>query len=183
MHFVVQWVKKMIFWKNGFWQREQRSLGICSCAQAYLNYLRYSYLLDRSQYPGITFYNEVPVSTWLYFLLFSGVERQCRISRGKRLICYLMQLNSICQAILFTSSWRDWGIWERMGGSKCIPRSGFKGRNRHVRAWFQDSPISCKSSGGTLLHLSYNSLKFFSFTYVWKGIFMSFEHFYLIKRY
>lgn len=101
---------KMIFWKNGFWQREQQSLGICSCVQAYLNYLCYSYLLDRSQYPGITFYNETPVSAWLYFHLFSGVARQCRISRGKRLICYLMQLNSICQAILFTCPWRDWGM-------------------------------------------------------------------------
>lgn len=121
MHFVVQWVKKMIFWKNGFWQREQQSLGIWSCAQAYLNYVRYSYLLDRSQYPGITFYNEDPVSAWLYFPLFSGVERQCRISRGKRLICYLMQLNSICQAILFTSSWRDWGIWERMRAVNVFP--------------------------------------------------------------
>lgn len=60
-------------------------------------------------------------SKWLYFVLFSGVERQCRISRGKRLICYLMQLNSICQVILFTSSWRDWGIWERMGAVNVFP--------------------------------------------------------------
>lgn len=46
MHFVVQWVKKMIFWKNGFWQREEQILGICSRIQAYLNYLPYSYLLE-----------------------------------------------------------------------------------------------------------------------------------------
>lgn len=121
MHFVVQWVKKMIFWKNGFWQRKQQSLGVCSCVQAYLNYLRYSYLLDRRQYPGLTFYSETPVGAWLYFQLFSGVVRQCRISRGKRLICYLMQLNSICQAILFTCPWRDWGIWKRMRAINVFP--------------------------------------------------------------
>ena len=121
MHFVVQWVKKIIFWKNGFWQREQQSLGICSCVQVYLNYLCYSYLLDRSQYPGITFYNKTPVSVWLYFQLFSGVARQRRISTGKRLICYLMQLNSICQAILFTCPWRDWGIWKRIRAINVFP--------------------------------------------------------------
>lgn len=55
MHFVVQWVKKMIFRKNGFQQREQQSLSICSCVEAYLNYLSYSYLLARSQFTGITF--------------------------------------------------------------------------------------------------------------------------------
>lgn len=167
MHFVVQWVKKMIFWKNGFWQREQWSLGICSCAQAYLNYLRYSYLLDRSQYPGITFYNEAPASEWLYFTLFSGVERQCRISRGKRLICYLMQLNSICQAILFTSCWRDWGIWEKMSAVNVFPEVVLREEIDMSMLDFRTVVLA----GDTLLHLSCNSLKFVSFTYVWKGIF------------
>lgn len=166
---------KMIFWKNGFWQREQQSLGISSYVQAYLNYLCYFYLLDRSQYLGITFYNETPVGAWLYFQLFSGVTRQCRISRGKRLICYLMQLNSICQAILFTCPWRDWGMRAINVFPEVVSSEGTDSR-------IQDSSVGCKSSGETLLHLSYFSQKCFSLTCVCKGTSIPFIHISLIKR-
>lgn len=48
-------------------------------------------------------------------------------------------------------------------GNKCIPRSGFEGGNRLVCAGIQDSTIGCKSSRGTLLHLSYISQNMFLF--------------------
>lgn len=96
---------------------------------------------------GITFYNETPVSTWLNFQWFSGEERQRRISRGKRLICCLMQLNSICQAILSTCPWRDWGIWNRMRAINIFPEVALRKRNRPIHAGIQDSTIGCKSWG------------------------------------
>lgn len=171
--------KENDFLKNGFWQREQRSLGICSCAQAYLNYLRYSYLLDRSQYPGITFYNEAPVSAWLYFVLFSGVERQCRISRGKRLISYLMQLNSICQAIPFTSSWRDLGIWERMGAVNVFPEVVLR----------KETDVSMLDFRTVLLAVNHQEAPCYIFLIILQNYSLSpmpgkeFERIYIIKRY
>lgn len=169
MHFVVQWVKKMIFWKNGFWQGEQQILSICSRVQAYLNYLRYSYLLDRSQYPGITFYNETPVSAWLNFQWFCGVVRQCRISRGKRLICYLMQLNSICQAILFTCPWRDWGIWNRMRAINVFPEVAWRKVTHSSMLEFRIVLLAANHQGDPVT----SSLRFskcFTLTCVWKEI-------------
>lgn len=111
--------------RKGFWRREQQSLGVWCHVGAYLNCPRYS--LPFGQKP-ISWKNFLQC-VWLCFQLFSGVVRQCRLSRGKRLICCLMQLNSICQAILFYMPLKRLGNLKEDEGNKCIPRSGFKGRS------------------------------------------------------
>lgn len=118
---------------------------------------------------GITFYNETPVGTWLNFQWFSGAERQRRISRGKRLICYLMQLNSICQAILSTCPWRDWGIWNRMRAINIFPEVALRKGTDPSMLEFRTELLAANHEGDPVTS-SLCFSKCFTLTCVWKEI-------------
>lgn len=111
------------------------------------------------------------------FSVVFGMVSQCRISRGKRLICYLMQLNSICQAILFTCPWRDWGIRKRMRAIYVFPEV----------VWREGTDSSVLDFRTVLwaahlqYELAYIFLKFL-FGCFWKGICIPFIHIFITKK-